>query len=78
MFDCAIYTHTPARKSSTDFQLYYSVIQICSTNWVGHGHGYKWHSSEEKKAEGRKMILTMLVIIIRRTIICSSILNIKQ
>ena len=42
---CAIYTHTPARKSSTNFQLYYFVIQICSTNWLGHGHGYKWHSS---------------------------------
>ena len=42
---CAIYTHTPARKSSTNFQLYCFVIQICSTNWLGHGHGYKWHSS---------------------------------
>ena len=42
---CAIYTHTPARKSSTNFQLYYFVIQFCSTNWLGHGHGYKWHSS---------------------------------
>ena len=42
---CAIYTHTPARTSSTNFQLYYFVIQICSTNWLGHGHGYKWHSS---------------------------------
>ena len=37
---CAIYIHTPARKSSTNFQLYYFVIQICSTNWLGHGHGY--------------------------------------
>ena len=34
-----------ARGSSTNFQLYYFVIQICSTNWLGHGHGYKWHSS---------------------------------
>ena len=42
---CAICTHTPARKSSTNFQQYYFVIQICSTNWLGHGHGYKWHSS---------------------------------
>ena len=45
LLSCAIYTHTPARKSSTNFQLYYFVIQICSTNWLGHGHGYKWHSS---------------------------------
>ena len=43
---CAIYTHTPARKSSTNFQQYYFVIQICSTNWLGHGDGYKWHSSK--------------------------------
>ena len=42
---CDIHTHTPARKSYTNFQLYYFVIQICSTNWLGHGHGYKWHSS---------------------------------
>ena len=41
---CAIYTHTPARNY-TNFQLYYFVIQFCSTNWLGHGHGYKWHSS---------------------------------
>ena len=39
MVSCAIYTHTPARKSSTNFQLYYFVIQNCSTNWLGHGHG---------------------------------------
>ena len=45
LLSCAIYTHTPARKSSTNFQLYYFAIQICSTNWLGHGHGYKWHSS---------------------------------
>ena len=41
---CDIHNHTPARKSSTNFQLYYFVIQICSTNWLGHGHGYEWHS----------------------------------
>ena len=41
---CDIHTHTPARKSSTNFQLYYFVIQICYTNWLGHGHGYEWHS----------------------------------
>ena len=45
ILSCAIYTHTPARKSSTNFQQYYFVIQFRSTNWLGHGHGYKWHSS---------------------------------
>ena len=42
---CAIYTHTTARTSSTNFQLYYFVIHFFSTNRLGHGHGYKWHSS---------------------------------
>ena len=44
-WSCAIYTHTPARESSTNFQQYYFVIHVCSTNWLGHGHGCKWHSS---------------------------------
>ena len=47
IMSCAIYTHTPAQTSSTHFQLYYFVIQISSTNWLGHGHGYKWHSSDK-------------------------------
>ena len=51
VMSCAIYTHTPARRSSTNFQQYYFVIQICSTNWLGHGHGYKWHSSCEPFCE---------------------------
>ena len=41
---CDIHTHTPARKSPTNFQLYYVVIQLCSTNCLGHGHGYECHS----------------------------------
>ena len=49
ILSCAIYTHTPARTSSTNFQLYYFVIHVCSTNWLGHGHGYKWHSSDTNK-----------------------------
>ena len=53
---CAIYTHTPARTSSTNFQLYYFVIQFCSTNWLGHGHGYKWHSSI--------MIIVIIILIV--------------
>ena len=48
----AIYTHTPARKSSTNFQLYCFVIQICSTSWLGHGRGYKWHSSTMGRGKG--------------------------
>ena len=38
------YTHTPARKCYTNFQLYYFVIQMCYTNCIGHGHGYECHS----------------------------------
>ena len=41
---CDIHTHTPARKSSTDCQLYYCVIQMCYANCLGHGHGYECHS----------------------------------
>ena len=41
---CDIHTHTPALKSSTNFQLYYFVMRIYSTNWLGHGYGYEWHS----------------------------------
>ena len=51
---CAIYTHTPAQTSSTSFQLYYFVIQFCSTNWLGHGHGYKWHSSYPPSKQNNK------------------------
>ena len=39
---CDIHTHTPAQKSSTSFILYPSVSY---TDWLGHGHGYEWHSS---------------------------------
>ena len=46
---CAIHTviHTPARKSYANFQLDYFVMQLCSTNCLGHGHrhGYECHSS---------------------------------
>ena len=41
---CDIHTRTPARASYTNFQLYYVVIQICSTNCLRHGHGYECHS----------------------------------
>ena len=41
---CDIHAHTPAKKSSTNFLLYPSIIRKCSTNWLGHGDGYAWHS----------------------------------
>ena len=43
ILSCDIHTHTPARKSSTNFQLYYLLYKLFS-NWLGHGHGYEWHS----------------------------------
>ena len=33
-------------RSYTNFILYPFVISTCSTNWLGHGHGYEWHSSD--------------------------------
>ena len=50
-----IHTHTPARKSYTNFQLYYFVIQICSTNCLGHRHGHECHSpmTEEEEEDAR-------------------------
>ena len=47
MMSCDIHTHTPARKTHTNSQLYYFVIQIGSANWLGPGHGYECHSSDE-------------------------------
>ena len=41
---CDIYTHTPAKKSSTNFLLCQFIIRKCSTNRLGHGHGYELHS----------------------------------
>ena len=41
---CDIHTHAPDPKSSTNFQLYYSVAQRCSANCLGHGYGYECHS----------------------------------
>ena len=35
ILSCDIHTDTPARKSSTNFQLYYFVFHICATNWLG-------------------------------------------
>ena len=45
IMSCDIHTHTPAQKRSTNFILYPFVVERCSTNWLGHGHGYEWHSS---------------------------------
>ena len=41
---CDIHTHTPARKSYTDFLRYSFVLQNRSTNYLGHGYGYECHS----------------------------------
>ena len=41
---CDIHTRTPAQKSSTNFMLYPFVVEQCSTNWLGRGHWYEWHS----------------------------------
>ena len=38
-------THAHAPKSSTNFILYPFVISECSTDCLGHGHGYDCHSS---------------------------------
>ena len=64
ILSCAIYTHTPARKSSTDFQLYYFVVQMCSTNWLGHGHGYKWHSSASSSIYDTRYTNTVCIIVL--------------
>ena len=37
----------PPRQTYTNFILYPFVIQRCSTNWLGHGHRYEWHSSRK-------------------------------
>ena len=53
LMSCDIYTHTPARKSSTNLQLYYYVVQIYYTNWLGRGHGYEWHSRVKQQLRAR-------------------------
>ena len=41
---CDIHTHTPVKKSSTNFRLYPFLLRKCSTNCLGHAHGYERHS----------------------------------
>ena len=42
---CAIHTHAPAKKSSTNcFLLYPFLLHTCSTNCHGHGYEYECHS----------------------------------
>ena len=50
---CEIHTHTPARKSYSNFQLCYFVVQSCSTDCLGHGHGYECRSSSPASRLGR-------------------------
>ena len=73
---CDNHTHTPARKSYTNFQLYYFVIQISSTNRLGHGHGYEWHSLIDNShrlmhfaAATRKSRLILIQILLLQLII---------
>ena len=52
---CDIHTHAPAQKGSRDIILYPSVLRACSTNPLGHGHGYECHgprSSRPQEAGG--------------------------
>ena len=62
IMSCAIYTHTLARKSSTNFQLYYFAIRVCSTSWLGHGHGYKRHSSYYYYYHDISIIIIIIVV----------------
>ena len=38
---------------------------ICSTNWLGHGHGYKWHSSIWFIISSSSSSSSIIVIIVR-------------
>ena len=38
---CDIHTHAPAPESFTNFLLYHLILQKCSTNCLGHGHGHE-------------------------------------
>ena len=44
LLSCDIHTHTPAKKSSANFLLYPFLPHNYSTNYIGHGDGYKCHS----------------------------------
>ena len=50
---CDIHTNTPTQKCYTNIILYPFVILICSTNWLGHGHGYEWRSSGNVVVDSR-------------------------
>ena len=43
VLSCDIHTHTPAKKSSTNFLLYPFLLRKCSAHCLGHGHGYECH-----------------------------------
>ena len=40
IMSCDIHTHTPAKKSSTNFQPYPFLLRRCYTNCLGHGRFY--------------------------------------
>ena len=41
---CDIHTHTPAKKSSTNFLLHRCLIRKCYADCFRHGHGHECHS----------------------------------
>ena len=45
---------------------------MCSTNWLGHGHGYKWHSSNPPA--GRQVVRAVA----EGHVVASTISNSKQ
>ena len=45
---CDVHTHTPAPKSSTNSKLYPFLLQMSSTNCLGHGHGYECRSTKSR------------------------------
>ena len=51
---CDIHTHTPAKRSSTDFRLYPYLLHERSTNSPGHGHGYECHIPERAVAPAQE------------------------
>ena len=72
---CDIHTHTPAPQSSTSFILDPFDLQTCSTNYLGHGHGYECHSPpreapprprEDPTPEGDALLPAELLLLLQQ------------
>ena len=63
---CDIHTHAPAKKPSTNFILYPLVLRTCSTNPLGHGHGYEYHSPAW--AEAPQVRIDIVVVAVHRVL----------